>query len=512
MLLSPQIHPCATKQAYVRTAKKELECAKWGLRIVDERRQGILHVAIASALTSRRTLQPAKSHNLFTTVEKERRECSDVIRKNNRTIESCSQKIDTLKLKATRGVSREVEAMSAFEVLDALANGQAEKTQCPICLGQLGESNESGHQADSNQPGLVAMTKCGHLYCSSCLRDYVKQTPHASGRPPCPSCRKQVHPEEVMWVDPSKTGERDILLERRREAKEIVKAAADLLETSNGQLTPHMWEQLFLSVDQPEGVDDSLDSHFPSIPREVAAHFRAATRMPMNCNKSFGCFLSENRKREVLYASRVQALLKDIPKAERCVVFSSSKVCIMHLQVVLQNEGIGCRVLFSGQSVQDSESAVSDWKSSAAGKKGETFPFSVLLVQSGAAASGLTLTAACKIFLMEPFVRYEEEQQAYARCHRYGQEKPVHVKCYYAPVSVESRLLEWRKVAEISLRARPMALSGNSSSAADPNIVYSSIQNDEESDQDFVDANGDNDEVGDTDQTEFLLGLTRTEC
>jgi hypothetical protein len=39
----------------------------------------------------------------------------------------------------------------------------------------------------------------------------------------------------------------------------------------------------------------------------------------------------------------------------------------------------------------------------------------VLIVQAGAAACGLTLTAACKMFIMEPFRKHEEEKQAYAR-------------------------------------------------------------------------------------------------
>jgi hypothetical protein len=395
-----------------------------------------------------------------------------------------------LQITASEGVSREVKAMSAFEILDALGRGQTEKTQCPICLGFLGESSHDG----LDQGGYVAMTKCGHMYCFQCFLNYAEQT---HGHLTCPSCRKQLHSDDILEVNPSKTSARESLLERRQAAKQVVKAAAHLLETSNGQLAPHMWEQLFLSVDIPEGVDDSVEGRLIAIPREVAAHIRAATRMPLHCRQQIG-----SKRDEVLYSSKVQALLNDLPRDERSVVFSSSRACIKHLQVVLDIEGVGCRALFSGQSAQDSERAVSEWKCNFIDVHGERFPQPVLLVQSGAAASGLTLTAACKVFLMEPFVRYEEEQQAYARCHRYGQEKPVHVKCYFAPVSVESRLLEWRKVAESASRSKPVNLLESSS----PRVVYSSIQNDEEH-QDRKLADDEND---DSNQTHFLLGLANT--
>ena len=98
--------------------------------------------------------------------------------------------------------------------------------------------------------------------------------------------------------------------------------------------------------------------------------------------------------------------------------------------------------MYTGQDANTTEAAVSSWNSrnTNPSRRGPT-----LIVQAGAAASGLTLTRASKLFIMEPFNRQEEEQQAYARLHRYGQKADVRVKIYYAPVSVESRLLVWRR-------------------------------------------------------------------
>jgi hypothetical protein len=84
--------------------------------------------------------------------------------------------------------------------------------------------------------------------------------------------------------------------------------------------------------------------------------------------------------------------------------------------------------------------------------------------------------------------------------NRHGQTKAVHVKCYYAPVSVESRLLEWRKRAASSCSS-----AGNVSTAA-PNqeatIVYSTMDVDDEAHEE----GGEND--AETDRTNFLLGIT----
>ena len=105
--------------------------------------------------------------------------------------------------------------------------------------------------------------------------------------------------------------------------------------------------------------------------------------------------------------------------------------------------------------------------------------------------------------------------QAYARCHRYGQTNNVHVKVYYVPVTVERRLLEWRKRA-----ANKMADTLTSSGA---NYVFTELFDEEESDDedsdediDMVDLRssdetdgdeGDAETTEDRRRTQFLLGL-----
>ncbi|XP_036407328.1 RING finger protein 4 [Megalops cyprinoides] len=62
------------------------------------------------------------------------------------------------------------------------ANSAARATpgtiSCPVCLDTYGEIVGSGR--------LVVSTRCGHLFCSQCLRDSLAKS-HA-----CPTCRKKL--------------------------------------------------------------------------------------------------------------------------------------------------------------------------------------------------------------------------------------------------------------------------------------------------------------------------------
>lgn len=49
---------------------------------------------------------------------------------------------------------------------------------CPVCLDSYSEITESGR--------LVVSTKCGHVFCSQCLRDALTSS-HT-----CPTCRKRL--------------------------------------------------------------------------------------------------------------------------------------------------------------------------------------------------------------------------------------------------------------------------------------------------------------------------------
>ena len=303
---------------------------------------------------------------------------------------------------------------------------------------------------------------------------------------------------------------------KREEAKNKVLEASELLDTSDGVLEGELWKYLFLSIDIPSHVSDAPDRCYTALPQDVLAHFRAATGMKIDCSRGNvpTSWMSAKSKKSDDFcgmSSKVQALLNDLPLGERSVVFSSSKEGVLHLTAVIKACGIECFSLYTGAT---NSTSTESW---GAIPLDELKAGPVLVIQAGAAASGLTLTAASKIFLMEPFNRQEEEAQAYARCHRYGQTRDVYVKVYYAPVSVESRLLRWRKRS-----ADKFAAAKNG-----PNYVFSKLYEEGSVISETADGSAGEDETDDysdeeqssvtkeetaevheeTLRTQFLLGL-----
>ena len=287
-----------------------------------------------------------------------------------------------------------------------------------------------------------------------------------------------------------------------------------MLEVSNGVIDGDLWHSLFLSIDVPVGVSRRAHPVHTALPRDVLAHLRAATGMDLDCHRSV-----IPQRNEYGLSSKIRALLNDLPKGEHAVVFSTSKEGVAHVSAVLRIKNVPCFSLFVGQDTITSAEAVTAWETMAC-EANTTGP--VLVVQAGAAASGLTLTAASKLFLVEPFSRQEEETQAYARCHRYGQKDNVHVKVYYVPVTVESRLLEWRKRAASKMAG---ISSGSNATYVFTELFDEEHSDDESSDDGVVDmtdeglsgegsgeesnekSTGDTESSEDQRRTKFLLGL-----
>lgn len=320
-------------------------------------------------------------------------------------------------------------------------------------------------------------------YCRVCLENYIDQCTD-NRRLNCPSCRKPIAGKsEVLFVDPEKSDEEQEQRQRRVSSK-IVAELSKALSESNGRLSPQLWEHLYRSIDLPDASLQSLDSRVSSLPGHFLSHLRTCaldlgtlTGDPLIGAPKNTC-TTQPPEKSPCFSSKILALLNDLPEDERSVVFTTNKATVQHLTHVLTSVEIGFRALFTGQRVDETEKSIEEWQT-----RDDTL---VLIVQAGTAAAGITLTSACKMFLLEPFIRLSEEQQAYGRCHRIGQEKPVHVTTYFTPLSVESRLLEWRK----------QAAEKGPKSQTDANIIY--VDDSDESDSE------DDEELH---QTRFLLNI-----
>ena len=403
-----RVYQCPENKRKETQARKAFERAQKGLHIFDKSSFVSGHVKTYPAFGNIRDVLPRYATSQIDSSTEQIVEATQVIAENLAERENELAVVKRLQARVGDNISDKVQSLSAFEDLQALKNGESDKTSCPLCFGPLGDG------------GKVAMTRCGHLFCAGCWEEYAdRKVAEGRPKPPCMTCRKEVNLRELVTVDPACTADQEAYERRRAKARKLVQKAASMLQDSNGQLEPDLWEALYLSFELPPNADQSLDGTLTAIPGGVMAHIRHSTNRPDNLS------------------SKIRALLEDLPTDERSVVFASSKISVKHLEKVFDLRQIGYRSLFTGQTEEHSESAIRDWQ--------DVDSVSVLIVQAGAAACGLTLTSASKMFLLEPFLKYEEEQQAYGRLHRYGQLHRVECKVYYTPVSVESRLLEWRK-------------------------------------------------------------------
>jgi SNF2 family DNA or RNA helicase len=87
----------------------------------------------------------------------------------------------------------------------------------------------------------------------------------------------------------------------------------------------------------------------------------------------------------------------------------------------------------------------------------------VFLISLRAGGTGLNLTAADHVFLLDPWWNPAVEEQAADRAHRIGQDKPVFVHRLVAAGTVEERILELQAKKRALAEA---ALTGSASAAA----------------------------------------------
>ncbi|KAK5896438.1 hypothetical protein CesoFtcFv8_009601 [Champsocephalus esox] len=73
-------------------------------------------------------------------------------------------------------------AVMPFQQKTSSSRSDPGMISCPVCLDMYSEIVDSGR--------LVVSTKCGHVFCSQCLRDSLKSS-HT-----CPTCRKKLTPRQ----------------------------------------------------------------------------------------------------------------------------------------------------------------------------------------------------------------------------------------------------------------------------------------------------------------------------
>ena len=147
--------------------------------------------------------------------------------------------------------------------------------------------------------------------------------------------------------------------------------------------------------------------------------------------------------REGIASSKLELLVSRLEQARddghRALVFSQWTKLLDRVEPELERAGIG--FLRLDGSTRDRSGVVSRFQSQeeASGEHAAEFP--VLLASLRAGGTGLNLTAADHVFLIDPWWNPAVEDQAADRAHRIGQTRPVVVHRLVAQDTVEERIL-----------------------------------------------------------------------
>ncbi|KAJ3671720.1 hypothetical protein LUZ60_007799 [Juncus effusus] len=152
---------------------------------------------------------------------------------------------------------------------------------------------------------------------------------------------------------------------------------------------------------------------------------------------------SQNLNKPV--SSKVSSLLKlltDLKKSDplkKSVVFSQFRKMLLLLEEPLKNSGFKILRLDGSMSAKKRSEVIKEFSSAEPGSP------AVLLASLKAAGTGINLTAACRVFLMEPWWNPGVEEQAMDRVHRIGQREEVRVVRMIVRGSVEERIVEMQE-------------------------------------------------------------------
>ncbi|KAG9016567.1 hypothetical protein FRB90_003006 [Tulasnella sp. 427] len=229
---------------------------------------------------------------------------------------------------------------------------------------------------------------CGHIYCDECLQLWRKK--HYGQAIPCPNCRVESQSGDIHRITFGKSSEEQVEQLRKEEAD--VKNGAGLKTIKYNTISAETLEAL--------------------------------TKV-----ESFG-----NPGR---YGAKIQTLVRHLLHIEetdpgaKSIVFSAWADSLHIIEHALAANGVSCVRI-------DANSG----KRSAAHQFQTNPAIRVLLLHGERENSGLNLTCAKRIMLVEPTVNISFEIQAIARVDRLGQKEQTEVYCYYAIDTVEQNILD----------------------------------------------------------------------
>ena len=294
--------------------------------------------------------------------------------------------------------AEEEEAAAASDV----ANGLADDMDLQELIERFTSDSEAGEQDITNKFGAhvlqeiqsqannecpicaeepmiePAVTGCWHSACKKCLLDYIEHQKEKHALPLCFNCREPINQRDIFEV-----------------------------------------------IHHDNEEDDDLYS--ASQPGQASTHPRITLRR----------IGSSSSAKIAALISHLKALRLTNP-GTKSVVFSQFTSFLDLISPALTQANIPF-LRFDGAMTQKARAAVLlDFAASPTKKNGHGM---VLLLSLRAGGVGLNLTAAKRVFMMDPWWSFAVEAQAIDRVHRMGQESAVKVVRFVIAGSIEGRML-----------------------------------------------------------------------
>ena len=294
--------------------------------------------------------------------------------------------------------AEEEEAAAASDV----ANGLADDMDLQELIERFTSDSDTGEQDIANKFGAhvlreiqsqansecpicseepmiePAVTGCWHSACKNCLLDYIEHQKEKHILPLCFNCRLPINQRDIFEV-----------------------------------------------INHEEDDEDLYGATQPGEP----------TTPPRVSLRRIGT--SSSAKIAAL-VSKLKALRKDLP-GTKSVVFSQFTSFLDLISTALSQANIPF-LRFDGAMSQKARAAVlTEFAAAPTRKSGHGM---VLLLSLRAGGVGLNLTAAKRVFMMDPWWSFAVEAQAIDRVHRMGQDEEVKVVRFIVGGSIEGRMLK----------------------------------------------------------------------
>ena len=295
--------------------------------------------------------------------------------------------------------AEEEEAAAASDV----ANGLADDMDLQELIERFTSDSESGEQDIANKFGAhvlqeiqsqsnnecticseepmiePAVTGCWHSACKKCLLDYIEHQKEKHTLPLCFNCREPINQRDIF------------------------------------EIVHH--EQ-----DDDEGLYDATQPGQPSKPPRITLR-----RIGTSSSAKIAALISHLKS------------LRSTNPGTKSVVFSQFTSFLDIISPALSQANIPFLRFDGAMSQKARASVLTEFASAPAKKSGHGM---VLLLSLRAGGVGLNLTAAKRVFMMDPWWSFAVEAQAIDRVHRMGQDEEVKVIRFIVGGSIEGRMLK----------------------------------------------------------------------